>query len=172
MLESTPTHHTQRLFIRKNGTLGATPAACSGSLASDRHGGFVLTHTFDRDTHIGKALTVRCWMDAPSAERGHFVASLGQRACHADVKWGEADRALPCITGHTQTACCGEPQKKRLVELAIVTTPTLYKAGQTLILTVTLGAPKGSEAIMRGTMYVGGAADSAVLFDACMALAA
>lgn len=157
--------HQIRLFVHKNRKLGEKPPPVSGSLASDRNGAFVFTYTFNGDTKINKTLSVYCWMDAPSAERGYFVASLSQRACYPDVRWGDADRALPCVTGYTRTPCCGEQQKKRMVELAIVTTPTLYKAGQTLVLTIRLAAPKGSETIMCGTLYVGGDAPSAVVFD-------
>jgi hypothetical protein len=47
----------------------------------------------------------------------------------------------------------------------MTTTPAWFKAGDQLVLTLTLAAPRGSESVMHGVLYFGPGADSVLTFS-------
>ena len=155
----------QSLFIGRGGSLQSEPAPHSASLASDHEGAFTFTHTFGHDVHLGGALVLSCTMDAASVERGRFCAALFQRTPSARSRWQKDDQPLPCITGYLREPgqACGGAMLQ--VALTMTTRPTAFLAGDQLIVRLTLAAPKGSDAVMRGTIYSGAAAGSVLTFS-------
>lgn len=153
------TTHLESLFIGRGNSLQAHAAAHGGSVPSDPRGAFSFVHTFDSDVRLGGALVLSCWMDAASAERGRFCAALGQRAA-ARTREGKEERPLPCFTGYAREPVPPGHGDRLPVSLTMSTTPTLFKAGDQLVLTLTLAAPKGSDAVMRGVLYFGAGTDS------------
>lgn len=158
-------HHLQSLYIGRANGLHAAPAAGCGSLASDANGTFSFTYTFGQDVHLGGALVLSCWMDAASVERGRFCAALSQRTPPNRAGWHQEDQPLPCITGYMREpgqACDGAMLQ---VALTMTTRPTAFMAGDQLVLRLTLTPPKGSDAVMGGTMYYGANAASVLTFS-------
>jgi hypothetical protein len=150
--------------------LHAQPAAHGGSIASDASGAFSFVHTFDHDVHLGGAMVLTCWIDAASAQRGRFCASLGHRAAPGKTRESKEDRPLPCVTGCMRDpgSAAGAPSARGPVpvSLTMTTTPAWFKAGDQLVLTLTLAAPRGSESVMHGVLYFGPGADSVLTFSA------
>jgi hypothetical protein len=164
-----PVAHLESLFLGRGGSLHATAAPHGGSIASDATGAFSFVHTFDHDVHLGGAMVLTCWIDAASAQRGRFCAKLGHRAAPGKTRESKEDRPLPCVTGcmrdpgnavSTPTARGPVP-----VSLTMTTTPAWFKAGDQLVLALTLAAPRGSESVMHGVLYFGPGADSVLTFS-------
>lgn len=161
--------HLESLFVGRGTTLHAQPAAHGGSIASDATGAFSFVHTFDHDVHLGGAMVLTCWIDAASAQRGRFCAKLGHRAAPGKTRESKEDRPLPCVTG-----CMRDPGNAVStpsargpvpVSLTMTTTPAWFKAGDQLVLALTLAAPRGSESVMHGVLYFGPGADSVLTFS-------
>jgi hypothetical protein len=163
--------HLESLYIGRGGTLHTHAAAHGGSVASDPAGAFSFVHTFDHDVHLGGAMVLTCWIDAASAQRGRFCASLGHRAAPGKTKTREnkEDRPLPCVTGCMRDPGSAAPAMSARapvpVSLTMTTTPAWFKAGDQLVLTLTLAAPRGSETVMHGVLYFGPGADSVLTFS-------
>jgi hypothetical protein len=164
-LDGAPGHRLQRLYIGRGNTLHADPPAGSGSIASDRRGAFTFVHTFDADTVLRGALVLTCSMDAASVKRGRFCASLSRRVSPGPAHRHEADQLLPCTTAYLREpdhACCGIMQA---ISLTMTTRPTVFGAGDQLVLRLTLAAPRGSDAVMHGVMRFGASAPGVLAFS-------
>jgi hypothetical protein len=161
--------HLESLFIGRGGTLHAHAATHGGSVASDATGAFSFVHTFDKDVHLGGAMVLTCWIDAASAQRGRFCASLGHRAAPGKTRENKEERPLPCVTGCMRDPRSAAPEISARapvpVSLTMTTTPAVFKAGDQLVLTLTLAAPRGSESVMHGVLYFGPGADSVLTFS-------
>lgn len=161
--------HLESLFIGRGGSLHANAATHGGSVASDPAGAFSFVHTFDHDVHLGGALVLSCWIDAASAQRGRFCANLAHRAAPGRMRENKEDRPLPCVTGCMRDpgAAASTPGARGPVpvSLTMTTTPAWFKAGDQLVLTLTLAAPRGSESVMHGVLYFGPGADSVLTFS-------
>lgn len=158
----------QNLYLGRARTLQASPPADDGALASDPHGAFSFVYTFDRAVYLGGALVLTCWLDADSVERGRFRADITRRPAPSRGGRKPVDEQLPCITGYRREPHCAgaEPPTAMPVALTLTTRPACFQAGDQLVLALTLVAPKGSEAIMKGKLYFGPAMPGTLTFTA------
>lgn len=156
------------LYLGRARTLQASPPSDDGALASDQHGAFAFTHTFDSAVVLGGALVLTCWLDADSVERGRFRADITRRPALTRGGRTPVDEHLPCITGYRREPRCAgaRPPTAMSVALTLTTKPACFQAGDQLVLSLTLVAPKGSEAIMKGKLYFGPAMPGTLTFTA------
>jgi hypothetical protein len=158
----------QNLYLGRARTLQARPPAHDGALASDQHGAFSFTHTFDSAVYLGGALVLTCWLDADSVERGRFRADITRRPALTRSGRKPVDEQLACITGYRREPHCAlaEPPAAMPVALTLTTKPACFQPGDQLVLSLTLVAPKGSEATMKGKLYFGPAMPGTLTFTA------
>lgn len=156
------------LHLGRARTLQARPPADDGALASDQHGAFSFTHTFDSAVDLGGALVLTCWLDADSVERGRFRADITRRPALTRSGRKPPDEQLPCITGYRREPHCAgaAPPTAMPVALTLTTRPACFQAGDQLVLSLTLVPPKGSEAIMKGKLFFGPAMPGTLTFTA------